>query len=371
MEVQEIKDKNQWEGFFESVQEKTFLQAWNWGEFNKAMNQKVWRWGIFGGLTQSRSKEKDEKTGNHNLVAVAQVLKIRARRGTFLFLPHGPILKEFPISNFQFPENFQFPISKKRVLEIFLKKLKEVAKEEGASFIRVAPLWERNEENRKIFRDLGFRQAPIHIHPEVTWQLDITKPEQELLMGMRKTTRYLIRKGLKDDNLTVFQSRNLVDLETFNQIYQKTAQRHKFSPFSFAYLKKQFLAFLPDEQISLFLAQYKGEVIAGAVIVFWQGRAFYHHGASLKSHPRLPTSYLLQWEAIREAKKRGCKIYNFWGIAKEDSNFQKHPWAGLTLFKKGFGGFKKEYLKTQDYILSPKYLLNFIVEKIRKMRRGY
>ncbi|GAI33015.1 unnamed protein product, partial [marine sediment metagenome] len=32
-----------------------------------------------------------------------------------------------------------------------------------------------------------------------------------------------------------------------------------------------------------------------------------------------PASYLLQWEAIKEAKNRGCKLYNFWGIAEIES----------------------------------------------------
>ena len=45
-------------------------------------------------------------------------------------------------------------------------------------------------------------------------------------------------------------------------------------------------------------------------------------------------SYLLQWEIIKDAKKRGCDTYNFWGISSPDNNL--HPWYGTYLFKKKF-----------------------------------
>jgi lipid II:glycine glycyltransferase (peptidoglycan interpeptide bridge formation enzyme) len=76
----------------------------------------------------------------------------------------------------------------------------------------------------------------------------------------------------------------------------------------------------------------------------------------------------LQWEAIKEAKKRGCVLYDFWGYVdpKKEPN---HPWAGPTLFKMGFGGNAHEYVKTQDLPLSWKYLPTAFFEKVRKIRR--
>jgi len=341
MEIKEIANKEIWENFLLQCPEKTFLNSWNWGEFQKKMEEKIWRFGIYE---------------NRKLIGVALAIKIKAKRGTFLFVPHGP--------NIINPKS-QIPNPKFQILNTLLIKLKEIAKKEKASFIRIAPIWEKSEENIKIFKKFGFRKAPIHIHPELTWELNIDFSEEELLRGMRKTTRYLIKQAGKNPEIEIIKS---ADLEKFSNLLNKTAQRHHFIPFPLNYLKNQLSCFSPDNEIVIFLGKYKGEIISSAIIIYWQKIGFYHHGASLPQNNKIPVSYLLQWEAVKEAKNRGCRKYNFWGIAPE--NKKKHPWKGLTLFKMGFGGYKKEYLKTQDLSLSWKYYLTYIFENLRKIKRG-
>jgi len=342
MEIKKIEDKKIWEEFLEKCKEKTFLQSFNWGEFNEKMGNKIWRFGIFE---------------NEKFLALALTIKISARRGNFLFVPHGPVLN----SDFE-NKNLKFEIFK-----FLFDELKTVAKKEKCDFIRIAPILERNENNEKIFKKLGFREAPIHIHPEITWELDISKSEDEILREMRKTTRYLIRQAQKNKEIEIVKSKNLKDLEVFNQIYSETARRHKFSPFSFDYLSNEILAFAGDDQILIFLGKYNAEAVAGGIFIFWQGIGFYHHGASSLKYPKIPVSYYLIWEAIKEAKKRGCQKFNFWGIAPPER--KNHPWSGLSLFKMGFGGKKKEYLKTKDFPLTFKYWLCFFVELMRKIKR--
>jgi len=357
MEIKEIKNKEVWENFLLGCEEKTFLESWNWGEFQKKEGEKIWRFGVFG---------------NEELIALALAVKIKAKRGTFLFVPHGPIIKTQSAK--LKTQNYSSKL-KTEILGILLKKLRSLAKEERAIFIRIASIWERDEENDKIFNFLGFKKAPIHIHPEVTWELDINFSESELLTGMRKTTRYLIRQAEKNTDIEIVKSKDINDLEKFNQIYYATSRRHKFTPFSLNYLENEFSSFLLDGEILIFLGRYKKEIVSSAIIVFWQNIAFYHHGASLSKYNKIPVSYLLQWEAIKEAKRRSCRAYNFWGIApdikdKSDIRKSRHPWAGLTLFKMGFGGYRKEYVKTRDFPLSPLYWLTYFFEKIRKIKRG-
>ncbi len=365
MEVKEIKNKNIWEDFLLGCIDKTFLQSWNWGEFNQKMANKIWRLGIF---------DKD------NLVGVALAAKIKAKRGTFLLIQHGPITK---ISNFQCAKKTSLsssasfrccgthlPISKHEILKTLLEKLKKIAKEENCTFIRMNPLWERNQENREIFKKLGFREAPMHANAyEATWKLDITLPEEEILKNMRKTTRYLIHQAMKNQDITVEKSENLDDIEIYQDLNKKVAKRQKFVPFSSEYIKNEFEIFLKDKEIVLFLGKYKGEIDSAALVIFWSGLGFYHQAASNSRQVKLSIPYLILWEAIKEAKKRNCVLFDFWGYVNPKEN-PKHPWLGPTLFKMGFGGRPSEYLKTQDFSLSPKYWLTYFFEKLRKFKRN-
>jgi len=335
MIIREIDDKKRWEDFASECAQKTFCQSWNWGIFNQSMGDKVWRFGIFE---------------NEQLVATAQVLKIKARRGSFLFVPHGPLIVLG---------------DKKEIIKSILEKLKDLAKTENVNFIRFSPILEVSDSN--IFKDLGFRNAPIHMHPELTWELDISLSEEDILKGMRKTTRYLIKQAEKNKDIEITKGTSDEMLNDFEKLYLETAERQSFTPFSNDYLKKEVDAFKNDNQILIFSGKYKGEVVSSAIIVYYSGIGFYHQGASSLKYPKVPVSYLLQWEAIKEAKDRGCKLYNFWGVVPEGT--KNHPWAGLSLFKKGFGGFEKEYVKTQDYVLSNKYWLTYIIEQIRRRKR--
>jgi len=346
MEIKEVEDKEIWENFLAGNRKETFLQSWNWGEFNKLMGNKIWRLGIYD---------------QGKLVSVSLVVKAQAKRGTFLMIQHGPNIPN---------TKFQAPNSKYQILNVLLEKLKKIAKEEKATFIRAAPLFERNEENKRLFQDLGFRKAPMHINAyEATWKLDLTPTEEELLKNMRKTTRYLIRQAQKNPNIEVFRREKIEDVDIFYQIYQEVGRFQKFTPFSLEYLKNEFSVFLPDNQVSLFFGKYRDEIVAAAFIIFWSNIGFYHHAALLPKYHKIPIAYLLQWEAIKEAKKRGCSSYDFWGYV-DPRETPKHPWVGPTFFKMGFGGKIYKYVKTQDLPLSKKYFLTYIFEKLRKIKRG-
>jgi len=349
--IKEINNKEIWEDFLLECDEKTFLQSWNWGESNQSMGNKIWRLGIF-----------DEE----ELVGVTLISKIIAKRGTFLLIQHGPVI---------------CPKDRKReIFQVLLEELKKIGKKEQASFIRINPLWEDNLENQIILKNLGFKEAPMHANAyESTWKLDITPSEDKLLMGLRKTTRYLIRQAQKKEEIEIYQSpasakatadkQNLKDVDIFNNLYQEVVKSQHFIPFSLEYLRNEFLAFQPNNQISLFFGKYRGEIIASAFIIFWSNIGFYHHAALLPKYHKIPIAYLLLWEGIREAKKRGCILFDFWGYIDPFKN-PKHPWAGPTLFKMGFGGKAYQYLKTQDLPLSKKYWLTYIFEKLRKTKRG-
>ena len=341
MDIKEISNKSQWENFVQSEKESTFLQSWNWGEFNKNTGEKVWRLGVFD---------------NGELLAVALVIRVNAKRGSFLFVPQGPVI----ISN------IQYPIS--NILNELFVFLKNIGKEEKVGFVRISPILENSEENLETFKQAGFKNAPIHMmHPELTWVLDITKSEDDIMKGMRKTHRNLIRRAIKD-GVEIIKSTEEKYLKAFYDIHAETVKRHKFVPFAYEYIKNEIEAFKGDDQIEIFSAIYDGKIISSAVVVYYGNQAFYHHGASSSEYMKIPSSYLNLFEAIKEAKTREKTIFNFYGIVE---NKPKHPWSGLSKFKKGFGGYQKELLHCQDLPLNQKYLLTYFVETLRKIKRGY
>jgi lipid II:glycine glycyltransferase (peptidoglycan interpeptide bridge formation enzyme) len=351
MEIQKVKEKKTWEDFFLECGEKTFLQSWNWGEFQKRMGNKIFRFGVFSGS---------------ELIALAFVVKIVSKRGVFLLIQHGPIIKT---QSAEFKTQNQNSKLKTEILRTILKELKKIAVKEKARFVRIAPLWERTKENIKIFHNLGFKEAPMHASAyEASWKLDITSSEDELLANMRKTTRYLIRKSLKNKDIEILKSEKLEDIKIYQKLTQEVAERQKFVPFSFDFIKNEFDIFLKGKQAILIFGKYKDEITAGALIIFWSKIAFYHQAASQEKYSKFSIPYLVQWEAIKEAKKRGCVLYDFWGYVDPFKN-PRHPWAGPTLFKMGFGGYKREYVKTQDFPFSVLYWLTYLFEKVRKIKR--
>ena len=342
MQIIEITDKFQWENFVHQNKESTFLQSWNWGEFNKNTGEKIWRLGVFD---------------SGELLAVMLVIKVNAKRGSFLFVPQGPILIESRILNFEFG-----------ILEKLFDYLKDLGEKEKVGFVRISPILENSEENLEIFKQAGFKNAPIHMmHPELTWILDITKNEDEILKGMRKTHRNLTRRAVKD-GVEIIKSTEEKYLKAFYDIHTETVKRHKFVPFAYEYIKNEIEAFRENDQIEIFSAIYDGKIISSAIVVYYGNQAFYHHGASSSEYMKIPSSYLNLFEAIKEAKTRGKEIFNFYGIVE---NKPKHPWSGLSKFKKGFGGYQKKLLHCQDLSLNQKYLLTYFIETLRKIKRGY
>lgn len=288
----------------------SFLQSEPWEQCNRVIGSQTWR------------------------VQGVLVIKVDARRGAFLLVPH---------------------------VSMYSKTLHEglvrLARQEGCVFIRACPLMIDMLENRQIFHNLGFRRAPIHQHPEFAWILDIRPDEETLLAAMRKTTRYSIKKAQKDGIATEI-STDPADLERFWMLYDITAKRQRFVPFSKQLLNAEFRAF--EQNAYWVLAEH-----AAAMVVTTDTEAFYHHGASMH-HPT--ASYLVQWEAIREAKRRGFEFYNFWGVWPDD---RARAQTGLSHFKRGFGGFEEAYVPAQDFVLSPRYWVVYAIEKARAWKRNY
>lgn len=337
LNIQEITNKKQWEDFICSVSHDfpPFFQTWNWGEVQKKIGEKIWRLGLYN---------------NKKLIGVASVTCIDAKRGKYLHLRHGPVLTDY----------------KKEYIDFLMQFLSEKGKKLGAAFIRLSPLVHKQIAT-EILPGREFRDAQIHaMDAEVCWVLPLNQTEEQILQAMRKSHRYLIKKSLSLE-LEIERTKNMNKIKEFIPLYTKLAHRKHF--IAHKGIIEEFSIFAKNNEALLFLARYDNKIIAGALIDFVNGMAIYRHSASDEAYRHIPAMYLLQWEVIKEAKKRGILYYNFWGIAPLDK--PNHPWHGLSLFKTGFGGHVVEFVHAKDYVLSVGYWKVYLIELITKLRKGY
>lgn len=324
----------------------SFLQSREWGEFQKKSGQKVWPL-IY--------KENNETQ------AVALIIRHGLPFGfSYFYCPRGPIVNS-KIS----AKGGQ----KSKIFEEFLKKMKEIGAEEKAIFFKVEPPFAKASEDKPDadfplnLAESGFVKSKKEIQPAETVILDLTKTEEELLAEMKSKTRYNInlaeRKGVTIINSQIPIPKS--QFEKFFKLLEETAKREGFHLHERTYYEKLLEIRSPNFSSELFLAEYKDKIIAGHLIIFFGNQAIYLHGASSREHKETMAPYLLHRETIKEARRRGCLTYDFWGISEK-------KWPGLTRFKKSFGGFEKTYPGASDLVFDKFwYWVYNIVRKIRNI----
>lgn len=330
----------EWDAFVQTQLYTIFVQSSLYGEFYKKMGEEYRIFGIY--------KE-------HQLVGGALMVSMHARRGNFLFVPYGPFLPEEGRGD---------------ALELLTHALKAYGKKGGYHFVRISPFIERTETMTTACVRLGFRPAPIHMLAEITWLLDLAQPEDAILSNMNKNHRNLIHRCEREGVRIVMDSprESLADL---HRMIDVTAKRHNFVRFSEEYINQEFETFA-DGGLATIVRGYlpNGQLDAAAIIIRHGTMACYRHSGSLNLNPKLPVSYLVQWEVIKDAQAKGMRWYNFWGIAPPHAS-PRHPFFGITHFKKGFGGTAMHLLPAMDLPLSLRYWGTWGIETARRIKRGF
>lgn len=244
----------------------------------------------------------------------------------------GIIEHELPIVGkyFYVPRGLQIATSK-------MQKIIELAKKENAGWIRIDPADENILE--LIKNGIGYKisKAPHDMQPRENFVIDIAKSEEELLAGMKPKTRYNIKIAQKNVVIRIadkFESTNAD--EEFLRLTKEMAMRQGIKTHPEEYYKKM-IESLPEEMLKLYIAEYDGKIIAANLVLFCGETATYLHGASGNESRNLMAPYLLQWQAILDAKEKGCKYYDFGGVKTHNVERGAHnDWAGITKFKLGF-----------------------------------
>ncbi len=149
MKIRFSENSQKWNKFlFEN--QGSFLQSFEWGEFQKSLSKKVWR------ILVKRGEE---------IILAAQVIEEKMKFKSYFYIPYGPIFSSE---------------DKTDSLEFLLKEIKKLGETEGAVFLRIEPV----VDLPKI--DILLKNSTKRLQPEKTMLIDLNKEKEELIQAFRK-----------------------------------------------------------------------------------------------------------------------------------------------------------------------------------------
>lgn len=314
MKIELCTDKNVWDAWFLSQKEASFLQSWDWGEFQTRMGHKAVR-----------------------LLCLSSEDKVRYWQGFEHRLHLG-------IRYLYVPRIISLSGEERIALYTF-------AREAGYAFVRIEPL-------NDIAISSSVRVQPVRCRqPQYTLRIALAKDHESLLQEMHSKTRYNIRLAEKKGVVIRYEK----NAELFWQLNEQTTSRDAFRSHGKMYY--QHMIDLPS--VRQLTAYYNDVPIASNILVFTHDTCTYLHGASANEYRNVMAPYLLQWEGMKFGKAQGCTWYDMWGVAAPASKQQKgavtfhqytwqqeHPFNSITRFKAGFGRDAISYASSYDMVVS-------------------
>jgi peptidoglycan pentaglycine glycine transferase (the first glycine) len=348
-----------WNSLIAGLPNPHFLQTREWGQVKSKYG---WRplYAVWDGDDSfSLFSEKDGGSLNvDNCRAAALLLKRQvlnkgfAKRLAILYTPKGPLLdwSDQPLRN--------------RVL----KDLQSFARRQGAIFLKMDPDVvlgtgvpggeEEDQAGQAILTELeqrGWRYSPDQIQFRNTVLIDLAASEDEILARMKQKTRYNVR--LAEKKGVVLRVGTQRDFSMLYRMYAETSVRDGFVIRDEGYYRTVWETFMqPGGELlqrgSLpacepLIAEVDGEAVAAIFVFYFASRAYYVYGMSRNAHREKMPTYLLQWEAMKHARARGCSTYDLWG-APEIFDESDSMW-GVYRFKEGLGGQVVRTLGAWDF----------------------
>ncbi|HNW43295.1 MAG TPA: peptidoglycan bridge formation glycyltransferase FemA/FemB family protein [Elusimicrobiales bacterium] len=297
------EDKPAWEALVQRTPESGFMQSWDWSEFKAAQGQCVTRLGIFEG---------DELAGGTLVYSVESGLAP-------LQLPHGPVLP------------WKQPLKAAQCLELLRTRLAEIAARTGAPLARLEPCLEGELPGwlEKMPR------APLDLVPTPTLLVELSCSDEKLLGAMQPKGRYNVRLAVRK-GVEVVSAADAESLNDFYGLFELTCARHGFNGEPPSFFEALLRTLGPAGGARLYFAGYKGMLLSAAIAVFYGDKATYLYGASAPFMRSAMAPYAMHWQIMRDARARGCRVYDMYGIAPEGQPL--HAYSRFTPFKLRFGG---------------------------------
>ncbi|MCL4505249.1 MAG: peptidoglycan bridge formation glycyltransferase FemA/FemB family protein [Chloroflexi bacterium] len=322
-----------WDAFVEQHPYGHFLQTNQWGELKSAHG---WR-----STRASLINSNAELVGG----AIVHFRRLPYGLGSVAYVPRGPVVNW---------DDRDLAVSA-------VRSTSKIARTRGAIGIIIEPGLLDTPSDQRTLQEARLFQIDVSVQPRRTiWvNLDVEE-EVDILALMRQKTRYNI--GLAKRKGVIVREGGADDLTMFYNMMQTTSERNIFAihPLDYYQTFMNLFASSSAHMASLLIAEHDKRPLAAMIVVAFGKRATYLYGASGNEGRELMPTYLLQWEAMRWARARGCVTYDLWGIPDEDeetleANFKDRDdglW-GVYRFKRGFGGQVVRHIGAWAQVYSP------------------
>ena len=282
-------------------------------------------------------RDSDGKIEGTIAVLVRSVPYFKAK---MLYSPRGPVCD----------------IHNEDVMRRLMDGVNELAKKYNAYIFKIDPDVKSDDEVfANICKNIGLTM-PVQsknfegIQPRYVFRLYLNgRNEEELLASFHQKTRYNIRVALKKGVEVKIEDTSKV--EEFYNIMLETGIRDNFVVRNAAYFKRMLEAL--GDHARLYMAYLDGRAIAGTLAIHYGDKVWYLYGASSDSYRNVMPNYLLQYEMIKWAVEKNCRVYDFRGVSGDIS--EDNPLYGLYRFKKGFNGEFTEFIGEMSVVYRPAF----------------
>lgn len=326
--IQEITDKEQWNGFLLSQPRGHLLQSYEWGELNRYLGGQIYRLGALdnGRMIGAMMLTLSPVAGNR-----VPLNWLYSSRGPTVESPNSPALAALV-------EYAQKVLGKKHHA-VALRLEPNIADDDPAM-----------EDWLAAYRGLGFQTNPYAVHGRRSWVLDIRPSADELLAKFKMTWRQNVRSAERK-GVVIREASSEADFDAYYALLKLTSERDAFFIHGKDYHQEIMRQFAGKGDVVLYLAEHEGEAIAAKMLIRFGDWCWDMFGATSNVKRNLKPAYLLQFRCFQWAQARGCSFFDFRTIP-EILEPGEEMW-GVYEYKKGFGGFSRLNIPTQDYIYRP------------------
>ena len=260
-------------------------------------------------------------------------------------------LHKIPVLNKKIGVFEKGPTPTKKMLD----NLRDFGKKNNLIFIKLEPDSLKDEKVINILRSNGAVPGKTSFTP-TTFEIDLTKSEDELIKSFESKTRYNVRLAQRK-GVTVVEDNSDKAFDKYLELTKETTARDKFFAHSEKYHRLMWKYMREAGIAHLLVAKYNEEILVTWIVFAHDGVLYFPYGASTHKFKNVMAPNLMMWEAIKFGKKLGFKTFDLWG---------REVGKGFNKFKEGYNPRVVEFLGTWDLVIDKKsYHLYRLMEYMR------